>query len=126
MTVPEDPRIARVLAGQAVVANVSTSSADRELVAWAKERSLLVYVGRGGRRHEWPESIWANPFIVDRHGTRDEVIAAFREHLEHSPGLKARLPELHGKVLGCWCHPEPCYGDILCERVNEVPRLAAE
>ena len=43
--------------------------------------------------------------------------AAYRDHLEHSPGLKLRLPELRGKVLG-WCHPEPCHGDLLCEAVN--------
>ena len=118
MTVPEDPRIARVLSGHAVVANVSVNAADRPLVKWAQERGLLVYVGR--RTHGWPQSPWRNPFKEDLHGTRDEVIAAYREHLDHSAALKLRLAELRGKVLGCWCHPEACHGDILCERVNEV------
>jgi hypothetical protein len=25
----------------------------------------------------------------------------------------AALPELRGKVLACWCAPEPCRGDVL-------------
>ena len=69
---------------------------------------------RGG----WKQSDWANPFKLGKHGDRQQIIAAYREHLDHSPALKLRLPELRGKVLGCWCHPEPCHGDVLCEAVN--------
>ena len=29
------------------------------------------------------------------------------------------LIELEGKVLGCWCHPEPCHGDILVKLLRE-------
>ena len=58
------------------------------------------------------------PFKIGKHGDRSEVIDAYRDHLEHSPGLKLRLPQLRGKVLGCWCHPEPCHGDLLCAAVN--------
>ena len=29
--------------------------------------------------------------------------------------LLAALPELQGKVLGCWCAPLPCHGDVLVE-----------
>lgn len=25
------------------------------------------------------------------------------------------LHELNGKVLGCWCAPGPCHGDVLVE-----------
>lgn len=117
MTVPEDPRIERVLAGRAVVANVSVNAADRPLVKWAQERGLLVYVGRR-TRGGWPQSPWHNPFKEGRHGSRDEVIVAYREYLEHSPGLKANLRGLAGKVLGCWCAPKRCHADILCERIS--------
>jgi hypothetical protein len=29
----------------------------------------------------------------------------------------AALPELRGKVLGCWCAPAACHGDVLAEMV---------
>jgi hypothetical protein len=61
------------------------------------------------------QSDWANPFKEGKHGDHATVVAAYRDYLEHSPGLKARLGEIRGKVLGCWCHPLPCHGDVLCE-----------
>jgi hypothetical protein len=33
--------------------------------------------------------------------------------LEERPDLVERLPELKGKILACWCTPEPCHGDVL-------------
>jgi hypothetical protein len=32
----------------------------------------------------------------------------------------AALPELKGKVLGCWCAPSACHGDVLMRLVNKV------
>jgi hypothetical protein len=33
----------------------------------------------------------------------------------------ARLPELRGKNLACWCKPgEPCHADVLLELANRV------
>ena len=110
-------RQAAVLAGKSVVANVR-KGADEMLVAWAKSEGRFVYIGRQGVRGGWKQSDWANPFRLGKHGDRDQIIAAYREHLEHSPALKLRLPELRGKVLGCWCYPKPCHGDVLCEAVG--------
>jgi len=65
-----------------------------------------------------PKSIWANPFNKEfRRGeiTREEAIAKYREYVLASPSLMARLPELWGKTLGCWCAPLPCHGDVLVE-----------
>lgn len=59
-------------------------------------------------------SRYGNPYKIGRDGNRAEVIARYQdEHLPSRPDLTARLSELHGKVLGCWCHPEPCHGDVL-------------
>ncbi|MGA9841048.1 MAG: DUF4326 domain-containing protein [Nitrososphaeraceae archaeon] len=33
--------------------------------------------------------------------------------------LMNQLPELKGKVLGCWCAPLPCHGDTLAELANK-------
>jgi hypothetical protein len=42
----------------------------------------------------------------------------YRAWLMGNPELLMRLPELKGKVLGCWCAPEACHGDILSELAN--------
>ena len=39
----------------------------------------------------------------------------YRQYLRTQPALLAALPELMGKVLGCWCLPKPCHGAILIE-----------
>jgi hypothetical protein len=64
---------------------------------------------------------WGNPFKVGRDGTRAEVIEKYRAYLLDSPELMAALPELRGKVLGCWCSPLPCHGDVLVELANGGP-----
>jgi hypothetical protein len=31
----------------------------------------------------------------------------------------AALPELKGRVLGCWCAPLACHGDVLAQLAND-------
>ena len=65
---------------------------------------------------------WANPYRgKDLFGRN--VVQAYREWLQHQPQLLARLLELRGKRLGCWCAPtggldgdlngRTCHGQIL-------------
>jgi O-acetyl-ADP-ribose deacetylase (regulator of RNase III) len=77
------------------------------LVVHCKKSRYDVYIGRPG--------LWGNPYAIGKDGTRAEVITKYRRYLEDSPELMARLPELRGKILGCWCAPQPCHGDILAE-----------
>ncbi len=58
---------------------------------------------------------WGNPFKVGRDGDRAEVIELYRHWIQTKPDLLAALPELRGKVLGCWCAPLACHGDVLIE-----------
>lgn len=75
-----------------------------------------VYIGRAAHQGGWrlPASPWANPYSVRKHG-RDKALALYRSYLLSSPKLLAQLPNLAGKTLGCWCHPEPCHGDVIIE-----------
>jgi len=68
-------------------------------------------------------SKWGNPFVIPRDGTREEVIAKYRAWIVTQPHLLADLHELKGKVLGCWCSPLPCHGDVLDELANTPMRL---
>ena len=73
-----------------------------------------VYIGRPSK--------WANPFIIGKDGTREEVIEKYKNWLletEWTTGLILDIGELRGKDLVCWCSPLPCHGDILLELANK-------
>jgi len=70
-----------------------------------------VYIGRPSK--------WGNPFKIGRDGNREEVIKKYREYILNRPDLLESLHELRGKVLACWCAPQPCHGDVLLELLKE-------
>ena len=52
--------------------------------------------------------------------SREEAIAKYEEWLIAQPELVAEAKaQLKGKVLGCWCHPLACHGDVLSRIANE-------
>lgn len=75
------------------------------------DKTYDVYIGRPGK--------WGNPFELGRDGTRAEVIEKYRAWILTQPKLLSELGELKGKVLGCWCSPLPCHGDVLLELINK-------
>ena len=61
-------------------------------------------------------SIWGNPYIIGRDGDRATVVAKYKEHFLGSFHLKQLATEkLKGKVLGCYCKPEACHGDVIVD-----------
>jgi len=75
-------------------------------VVHCKQEKFDVYIGRPSR--------WGNPYQVGTHGSRERVIESYRAYLRERPELvKAVRQELRGKVLGCWCKPKACHGDVL-------------
>lgn len=72
---------------------------------------------------------WGNPFIVGKHGSRDEVIQKFK-HLvsqclqeDRKSGhrmLINKIKSLRGKRLFCWCAPLPCHGDVLKRLADDL------
>jgi len=83
----------------------STRNANDSRVVHCKREPFDVYIGRPSK--------WGNPFVIGKDGTRDEVITKYEGWLRTQPALLAALPELRGKVLGCWCFPQACHGDVL-------------
>ncbi len=83
-------------------------------VVHCKRSTYDVYIGR--------PSDWGNPFSHKpgtlakfKVATREEAVEAYRKWILNKPELLARLDELRGKVLACWCKPLACHGDILAE-----------
>jgi hypothetical protein len=75
-------------------------------------------------------TVWGNPYSHKdgtlakyRVKTRSEAIQKYREYILDNPELLARLPELRDKVLGCWCKPAACHGDVLEELANRKINL---
>jgi hypothetical protein len=71
-------------------------------------------------------TIWGNPYSHKdgtlakyKVNTRKEAIEKYKEYILNSPELLAKLPELQDKVLGCWCKPLACHGDILVELIEK-------
>ena len=71
-----------------------------------------VYIGRG--------SAFGNPYEVDKHGTRAQVIDMYYYRLCADKELQEKvMSELEGKDLVCYCAPCACHGDILLHLANQ-------
>ena len=91
-------------------------------VVHCKKEHYDVYIGRPSK--------WGNPFTHKRDGktlakyvvgSREEAVEAYREWITNGDGkhLINDLRELKNKVLGCWCKPLACHGDVLDELVEK-------
>ena len=91
-------------------------------VVHCKKEEFDVYIGRGSK--------WGNPYS-HREGTlaehvvesRTEAIKKYEEYLLSNEDLMSSLSELKGKVLGCWCKPKSCHGDVLLKYANGPSQL---
>ena len=100
----------RLRGGEAVVLNMHADG-HPNLTAWAKDNDCFVRIDRA--------SEWGNPFELGKDGDREAVVRNYKDHyLPHKPSLLAKLDELKGKALGCWCAPQRCHGSALRERSN--------
>ena len=91
-------------------------------VVHCKKEKYDVYIGRGRG------SIWGNPYSHKegtlaefRVNSREEAIKKFEEYLLSNEDLMKDLPSLRGKVLGCWCAPKSCHGDVLAKYADASP-----
>jgi len=120
------------LANKAEGENSSSKTSVADVRDWQEGD---VYIGRwcspkgvpASIRHIFPkgipQSIWYNT-PLEKNATPEQraaSIAAYKARLLKRPDLLARLPELKGKRLVCWCAPNACHGDVLAELVNALP-----
>ncbi|MEM2986864.1 MAG: DUF4326 domain-containing protein [Nitrososphaerota archaeon] len=95
---------------------ISLKGKKKEYGPGLEKRPDIVYIGRNVYTGGWrlPKSKWYNPFSLKLY-TREEALNKYREYILNTPELLESLHELSGKTLACWCHPEPCHGDVLVE-----------
>ncbi len=82
-----------------------------------------VYIGRPSK--------WGNPFKIGRDGTREEVIAKYRDWVlsssdERASWIRENVWRLKGKILGCYCKAFACHGDVLAELADNCVHKSAE
>lgn len=84
-----------------------------------KKAPYDVYIGR--------PSIWGNPFShLDntlakfKVASREEAILQYEKWIRSQPELMAKIPELKNKILGCWCFPLRCHGEVLLKLIDET------
>jgi hypothetical protein len=82
------------------------------------KQSYEIYIGRG--------SDWGNPYSHLQNskalytvGTVYEAIESYAKWIITQPQLLRKLRLLKGKVLGCFCKPGPCHGDVLAVMADE-------
>ena len=71
------------------------------------------YIGRG--------SIFGNPFYIGKDGNREQVIEKYKKYFEkklEDNRFRHEVLKLKGKVLGCYCKPLACHGDVIAEYLN--------
>jgi hypothetical protein len=88
-------------------------------VVHVRKAPFDVYIGRDFL--EFKGIGWGNPFKVEPGCGWKCVSEKYEAYVRSRPDLMARLPELKGKALGCWCTPRKhCHGDVLVKLVNET------
>lgn len=82
-------------------------------VVHCKKSQYSVYIGR--------PSVFGNPFVIGKHGDRAEVIRKFEAYARQNNSLLTAIRNLKDSdVLGCWCKPEACHGDVIVKLFNEM------
>ena len=111
------------MSGMATVVNMKDRPDLCAALDGANEHGDVVRIDRRSR--------WGNPFVIGRHGTREEVIERYRNWIWSKVKSGAvplsEVAALNGKTLLCHCHPLPCHGDVLAKAASWAhARLTAD
>lgn len=91
----------------------------RSVSDWKKDLTHL-YIGRNMSMYVpgTDESKWANPYSAKTYGL-NTCLLMYEEYIKANSDLYNSLHEIDNKVLGCWCKPGRCHGDVLIEMRRE-------
>lgn len=93
-----------------------------------------VYIGRAGHGQDGyfgnPVKKWQRCYVCkDMHRENGETIPCYRKYFEErmrdDPEFRDQVESLRGKVLGCFCKPGPCHGDVIVEYLETHPPRSA-
>lgn len=86
----------------------------------------FVYIGRAGHGFG---GYFGNPYKLEHGDQRGSSLLAYREYLKQrmtaDPAFAKAVAGLHGRVLVCFCKPNPCHGDLLAWAADEMAKRLA-
>ena len=115
-----------------IAPEIKTMPSETRVVAIQRKNGQVVvgcdvYIGRQWNQGGWhlPKSPFANPFTIKKCGSAEKAVEKYEEYIRGRKDLLALLPQLKGKVLGCWCKKNnsvltPCHGDVLVKLIHEM------
>lgn len=92
-----------------------------------------IYIGRAGHGED---GYFGNPISKGRtcpicsktHVLGGDTLPCYRiwlfQKLKTDAEYRARVRNLIGKRLACFCHPSPCHGDILAKSIKWISQLS--
>lgn len=91
-----------------------------KLVVHCKKDKFDVYIGRPSKYGNTYSHIKnASTLALYEADSREDAIQYFERDLIEKPELiEAVQNELRGKILGCYCAPEACHGEVLVKYAN--------
>ena len=105
--------ISRKMAG---AENFLVNLSEVDISDWIKDPKNY-YIGRDHGSVEG--SMFQNPFSLNDFD-RKTAIGKYRSHIMSSPNLLQKVhSELDDKILGCFCLPEECHGQVLLDILNK-------
>lgn len=83
-----------------------------------------VYIGRAGHGQD---GYFGNPYSVAKDGGREQAVILYEKYflnrLRIDPEFAAKIELLRGKILGCFCAPERCHGDIIANYLENAMKV---
>lgn len=88
-----------------------------------------IYIGRAGKGKD---GYWGNPVQFNRHcpvcsdihyhDEREDLLVCYENYLidriRKDKTFRNKLTKLYGKVLGCFCKPSSCHGDVMLKHIK--------
>ena len=79
------------------------------------------YIGRAGHGQN---GYFGNPYRTNQALSRKDVINAYEQYfydrLSRDSIFKQKIEALKGKILVCFCAPQPCHGDVIKEYLDSL------
>lgn len=80
-----------------------------------------IYIGRAGKGKD---GYFGNPIKLKPTQKPGDTLTEYKEYfinkINTDSEFKDKVLELKGKILGCFCKPKPCHGDIIVEYLNSL------
>lgn len=96
-------------------------------VVHVKSHAFTHYIGRGwmprapAGKVQPIQAGLGNPFVIRPAVSREICIAEYETWARSQAGIMKRIEALPADaVLGCWCHPLPCHGDVIIKIWKEL------